>query len=137
MSMQHLARALRNQRIIAVDFDGTCVKHKFPYVGEDIGAVPTLKLLVERGHLLVLHTVRAGQHLDDAVGWFQRNGIPLYGVNFNPSSPSNSPKPYADIYIDDRAAGCPLTSDLHDVSCPPFCDWSALHGLLARQGYFD
>lgn len=35
--------------IIAVDFDGTCVTHEFPEVGKDIGAVPVLKELVEKG----------------------------------------------------------------------------------------
>lgn len=28
--------------IIAVDFDGTCVTHEFPKVGEEIGAAPVL-----------------------------------------------------------------------------------------------
>lgn len=33
--------------IIAVDFDGTCVKHRYPMVGEDVdGAVSVLKELV-------------------------------------------------------------------------------------------
>lgn len=29
--------------IIAVDFDGTCVTHEFPYVGKEIGAAEVLK----------------------------------------------------------------------------------------------
>ena len=34
--------------IIAVDFDGTCVKHRYPMVGEDVdGAVSVLKELVK------------------------------------------------------------------------------------------
>jgi hypothetical protein len=33
--------------VIAVDFDGTCVTHEYPRVGQDIGAVPVLKKLVE------------------------------------------------------------------------------------------
>ena len=37
--------------ILAVDFDGTCVTHEFPEVGRDIGAVPVLKELVEKGHM--------------------------------------------------------------------------------------
>ena len=40
--------------IIAVDFDGTCVTHKYPDIGEDIGAVPVLKELVDKGHRLIL-----------------------------------------------------------------------------------
>ena len=38
--------------IIAIDFDGTCVYHDYPYVGKDIGAVPVLKELVAAGHKL-------------------------------------------------------------------------------------
>lgn len=33
--------------IIGIDFDGTCVKHAFPKIGEEIGAAPVLKELVE------------------------------------------------------------------------------------------
>lgn len=45
--------------IIAVDFDGTCVKHRYPMVGEDVdGAVSVLKELVRKGHKIILHRVR-------------------------------------------------------------------------------
>ena len=33
--------------IIALDFDGTCVKHAYPKIGEDIGAVPVLKEMID------------------------------------------------------------------------------------------
>lgn len=46
-------------KIIAVDFDDTCVKHEFPRVGEEIGAVKVLKLLVANGHKLILWTMRS------------------------------------------------------------------------------
>ena len=29
--------------IIGIDFDGTCVSHEFPLVGNDIGSVSVLK----------------------------------------------------------------------------------------------
>ena len=38
----------------AVDFDGTCVTHEYPEIGQDIGAIPVLQELVNRGHKLVL-----------------------------------------------------------------------------------
>ena len=44
--------------VIAVDFDGTCVTHAFPKIGEDIGAVPVLKRLVKAGHKIILYTMR-------------------------------------------------------------------------------
>lgn len=47
--------------IIAVDFDGTCVKHRYPMVGEDVdGAVSVLKELVRKGHKIILYTMRSG-----------------------------------------------------------------------------
>lgn len=54
--------------IIAVDFDGTCVKHRYPMVGEDVdGAVSVLKELVRKGHKIILYTMRSGDTLDDAI----------------------------------------------------------------------
>ena len=70
---------------IAVDFDGTCVTHEYPHVGKDIGAVPVLQQFVKDGHQLILYTMRSGKELQDAVQWFESNGIPLYGVNKNPT----------------------------------------------------
>lgn len=53
--------------VITVDFDGTCVTHEFPKVGHDIGAVPVLKQLVEKGHHIILRTMRCDDLLQDAV----------------------------------------------------------------------
>lgn len=108
--------------IIAVDFDGTCVKHAYPQIGEDIGAVPVLKEMVRNGHKLVLNTMRSGQLLDDAVQWFRDNGIELYGANHTPGQETwtESPKPYAQLYIDDAALGCPTN---YDGINRPYVDW--------------
>lgn len=111
--------------IIAIDFDGTCVKHAYPKIGEDIGAVPVLKEFVRRGHKLVLNSMRSGQLLDDAVQWFNDNGIELYGANHTPGQESwtESTKVYAQIYIDDAALGCPTT---YDGVNRPFVDWRVI-----------
>lgn len=45
--------------IIGIDFDGTCVTHEFPDVGKDIGATPVLKELTDKGHKLILFTMRS------------------------------------------------------------------------------
>ena len=99
--------------IIGLDFDGTCVKHAYPKIGEDIGAVPVLKKMVEDGHQLVLNTMRSGNLLADAVQWFKDNGITLSGVNHTPGQETwtRSPKVYAQLYIDDAAFGCPTVMD--------------------------
>ena len=126
-------------RIVSVDFDGTCVTHEYPNIGRDIGAGVVLRKLVARGNKIILHTMRSGDHLLDAVSWFRENGIDLYGINENPDQHSwtSSPKPYAHIYIDDAALGCPLKSDEINRNGRPFCDWELIGNELDRMGYFD
>ena len=97
--------------IIAVDFDGTCVEHDYPAVGMDVeGAVDVLRALTRKGHRLILFTMRSGAKLEAATKWFRDRKIDLWGVNRNPeqSDWTESPKVFADIYIDDSALGCPI-----------------------------
>lgn len=137
--------------IIAIDFDGTCVTHDFPEVGQDIGAAGVLKQLVNAEHHLILYTMRSnvespkswdsniikkpGNYLDDAVDWFQANGIPLYAIGENPTQKSwtSSKKCYAELYIDDAALGIPLKFD-RKVSSRPFVDWVRVRELLVDRG---
>ena len=121
--------------VIAIDFDGTCVTHEYPKVGKDIGAVPVLKKLREKGHLLILHTLRFEETERDAINWFIANDILLYGVNRNKTQWrwSKSPKIYANLYIDDAALGCPLKTD-PELSDRPFVDWEAVEKLLIERG---
>lgn len=118
------------QRIIAVDFDGTCVTHEYPKVGRFIGAQGVLRDLAKGGNLLILWTMRSGQPLADAVAWFEENGIPLYGINENPAQKewTQSPKAYAHLYIDDAALGIPLRDGFPGER--PFVDWEAVRLLL-------
>ena len=117
--------------IIALDFDGTVVTHEYPYVGEDIGAVPVLKELTDAGHQLILFTMRSGKLLDEALAWFERNGIELFAVNENPEQKSwtSSVKVHANIYIDDCALGCPIRFE--DGVRRPFVDWQKVREILA------
>lgn len=122
---------------IAVDFDGTCVSHEFPNIGQDIGATPILKRLVQAGHNLILFTMRSngGDHgdvLDAAVEWFEERDIPLYGIQSNPHNNwSDSPKAYANIYIDDSALGVPLTNPPQGR---PYVDWELVERELIDRG---
>ena len=123
---------------ICVDFDGTCTTHEFPRIGEDIGAVPVLKRLVKAGHGLILFTMRSdgkrGNYLADAVEWFKKNDIPLYGIQTNPtqSTWTSSPKAYGQLYIDDAALGCPLI-DNPKLSSRPYVDWDAVEKYLEDE----
>ena len=120
--------------IVAVDFDGTCVTHEYPDVGKSIGAEPVLKKLVASGARLILFTMRSGDALVAAVEWFKANGIPLWGANANPEQYSwtDSPKPYAHIYIDDSAIGVPLQHPMNGNR--PFVDWEIVEKILVGRG---
>jgi hypothetical protein len=136
---------------IAIDFDGTCVTHEFPKVGKDVGAVPILKDLVKKGHRLILFTMRSdvedpqsdnkeihsvpGNYLTDAIEWFKKNDIPLYGIQTNPTQTSwtKSPKAYAQLYIDDAALGCPLVHN-PSYSDRPYVNWFKVGKMLYQSG---
>lgn len=96
--------------IIAVDFDGTIVEHRFPAIGKErTFAFETLKSLQRQGHQLILWTYRSGAELDAAVEYCRQNGLVFYAVNKNyPEEEFDekiSRKIIADIYIDDRNIG--------------------------------
>ena len=96
--------------VIAVDFDGTIVEHKYPKIGKErTFAFETLKSLQEKGHQLILWTYRSGKELEEAVEYCRGNGLEFYAVNCNfPEEEFNdsiSRKIVADLYIDDRNLG--------------------------------
>ena len=120
---------------IAIDFDGTCVTHEYPEIGRDLGATTTLKTLVDNGHRIILLTMRSGKTLEDAKHWFEERGIILYGVNENPSQKrwTESPKVYANLYIDDANLGTPLIKN-SIASDRPYVDWKLVLIDLYNRG---
>lgn len=138
--------------IIILDFDGTCLTHEFPHLGKEIGAVPVLKKIVENGHQIILFTMRSdnqkeqmfengkkifeGDFLKQAVNWFESHGIPLYGVQRNPTQDSwtSSPKAYGNLIIDDAALGAPLMFD-PSIHSRPFIDWNKVEKMLKEMSY--
>lgn len=97
--------------IIAIDFDGTLVEHKYPEIGKEIPfATATLKMLQKDRHQLILWTVRKGRLLEEAVEWCRQRGVEFYAVNKNyPEEEVVQGGGYckidADIFIDDRNIG--------------------------------
>ena len=98
--------------IIAVDFDGTIVEHRYPSIGRELPfAIETLKKLVREQHRLILWTVRRGKLLDEAVEYCRKRGLEFYAVNRNYPEETeeqiihNSRKLKADVWIDDRNVG--------------------------------
>ena len=97
--------------IIGIDFDGTIVDHRFPEIGAPVpGAIEAMKMFNYMGAKIILWTMRDENFLKDACNYLDSHGVKIYGANLNPqqSSWTNSPKAYANIYIDDMAFGCPL-----------------------------
>jgi len=118
-----------------IDFNGTVVKHEYPKVGGQIpNAVNVLKKLSDKGHQLILFTMRSGKELDEAVKWFDDNEIKLFGKNTNPTQHTwtKSPKSYAHIMIDDSALGCPLTYEIGSER--PYVDWFSVENMLQQRG---
>ena len=98
--------------LIAVDFDGTIVEHKYPAIGKELPfAIETLKKLQSERHKLILWSVREGQLLDDAIAFCRDRGLEFYAVNRaypeEEKGQNNhfSRKLKVDLFIDDRNLG--------------------------------
>jgi len=125
---------------IVIDFDGTCVTHEYPDIGQEIGATPVLRDIVDAGHRIILFTLRSNNKkknnrtLEDAVAWFVERDIPLFGIQTHPeqSSWTSSAKAYGELYIDDAALGCPLI--IPESGERPYVDWKTVRKLLEEMG---
>ena len=97
--------------IIAVDFDGTIVEHKYPKIGKEIPfAIETLKKLQSDNHKLILWTVREDELLEEAVNFCKDRGLKFYAINSNYPEEKDSHNHFsrklkADLFIDDRNIG--------------------------------
>lgn len=113
--------------VIAVDFDGTIVEHRYPEIGEEIPfAIETLKMLIADRHKVILYTMRNGELLDEAVKWCSDRGVEFYAVNsdvpgdfVNDRDKNFSSKVNADYFIDDRNIG----------GLP---DWATIYKIITR-----
>jgi hypothetical protein len=123
---------------ICIDFDGTIVKHAAPQIGAPVpGAIDVMKELQAAGHQLILFTMRSDGALAEAVEHCSAQGIEFFGVNINPTQVrwTNSPKAHGDLFIDDRALGCPLVTS-EDGSFP-YVDWVAVRKILVADVYLE
>lgn len=140
--------------IVAVDFDGTIVRHAFPSIGAPVpGAIDWLKRFQAEGMKLLLWTMRsdsehmadlANDHLAPAVEYCRAQGIEFWGINENPQQRetqwSTSNKQYAHVYVDDNAAGTPLIYPVENPTrCEPlaYVDWSLVGpNVMARYAFW-
>jgi hypothetical protein len=103
------------QKIIAVDFDGTLCEYAFPGIGkqtqEQKELMRSLILLRQQGHKLILWTNRGDNEkypvLTEALVWCKDQGLEFDAVNENLPDQKKlsgpSPKIMADFYLDDKA----------------------------------
>lgn len=98
--------------IIAVDFDGTIVEHKYPEIGPEVPfATETLRMLIRDRHQLILWSVREGRLLDEAIQWCRDRGVEFWAVNRDfPEEDITRNENFArklrvDLFIDDRNLG--------------------------------
>lgn len=96
--------------VIATDFDDTLVyTKKYPEIGKPTQWFHQLKDLQKRYPNLqtILWTCRADKPLEDAVKFCKGNGLKIDAVNEDVESSlqwkGKTPKPFAHIYVDDRA----------------------------------
>ena len=123
---------VKETKTLALDFDGVCVTNEnYPGIGKDIGAIPVLKKILAKGNRIILWTRRDGFALDNAVKWFKDNNIELAGINKMPGKGGGSPKIDADVFIDDKGLGAPLT---HSSSGKPYINWTLASAYLRKKG---
>ena len=116
--------------LIAVDFDGTIVEHKYPEIGKEKPfAIDVLKQLAAEGNRVVLWTSREGDLLDAAIEFCRERGLEFYAVNSEVPGDSlfskfasKRRKISADVYIDD-----------HNLGGLP--DWGEIYEMITRKRY--
>jgi len=95
--------------ILAIDFDGTIVKDKFPEIGEPLpGAKEAINRLRHDGYTIIIWTCRKDKKLLEAIEWLVKNEIRYDYINegcrhnISKHGGTDTRKVYADLYIDDR-----------------------------------
>lgn len=111
---------------IALDFDGTVVRHKYPLIGEEVPhAVEVMKKWIDEYSVgFILDTMRDGKELEEAIKWFSDRGVVLYAIGKDPDQAAwtTSSKAHANFSIDDRNIGCPMKNG--------FVDWETIDKMM-------
>lgn len=100
-------------KIIAVDFDGTLCENKWPEIGEaNKEMISYLKDRQANGDKLILWTCRVDDMLKNAIDWSAEQGLIFDAINENlpeivASFGTDTRKIFANEYIDDRNAWYP------------------------------
>jgi hydroxymethylpyrimidine pyrophosphatase-like HAD family hydrolase len=125
--------------IIAVDFDGTIVEHRYPEIGKEIPyAFESLKILQSKGHKLILWTYRTDEKLEEAVDYCRRKGVVFWAVNESYPGENREKitgrKINAEIYIDDRnLGGLPDWTEILHMLHPEDYDLDELYNKKVKK----
>ncbi len=125
---------------VALDFDNTVVMDSLydkTIVGNPVPfALYWIEKWQEAGAEIYLWTMRGregsdGDRLTPAVKYLWENGIKLDGVNRGDQPWTDSPKLFAQVYVDNAAAGVPLIHPAKGL--PPYLDWTVVGPLVLQQ----
>jgi len=111
--------------IIAIDFDGTIIEHKFPDIGPlKLNAKEVINKLYEEGYYIIIWTCRGGSELLKVYDFMKNKGFLYHKINenrpFRELGFAPFPKIYADIYIDDKNLGS-VPDDWEDIYLKDIC----------------
>ena len=112
--------------IIAVDFDGTIVEHRYPEIGKELPfATYTLRKLIEDKHQLILWTVRRGKELEDAIKWCKEHDIEFYAVN----------KSYPEEEIGENGLYGKINADMFidDLNLGGLPNWTVIYKMISER----
>lgn len=120
--------------IIAVDFDGTIVEHRYPEIGKEIPfAMATLKKLQEDGHKLILWSVREGKRLEEAKEWCKQRGVVFHAYN------SFLDEDVCEDYLEEKATNAKFSRKLKvdcfidDRNVGGLLDWGTAYYLISHR----
>lgn len=126
---------------IAVDLDNTVIFHGMKALVP--GAKEVLKKWHEAGHRLILWTCRDHESAKKFAAWLlAEHNIAFHDLNHRNDQPTDSPKVLADLYVDDRAVGCPTKRDVRyedglAVSSRSIVDWIAIDNIVAEKAWVE
>lgn len=119
---------------IGIDFDGTVIGNDiYPaVVGEpNPMAIEVMEEMIDNGLKIVLWTMRSSEQHAEIKQFFKDHGVDLYAINKHKTQWkwTDSPKLYADYFIDDRNLCTPLTEN----GC---VDWNQIRIELQNKNWF-
>jgi hypothetical protein len=132
---------------IYLDFDGTCVEHKYPEIGAyNPGCFEVIKKLQKAGHDITLNTYRveiSEDSLREALEYLNKNTEHLIAPIMQCTTKKLQPFPWMwgtieklnEMCIDDSALGIPLITTPDESSM--MVDWDALDKQFEEHGIYE